>query len=252
MALRSFNCKLREQIRRRDAAMVRMKGEYTMLTQTVGDKVGDVRHQITSKIDQAKNAVTSRLENAQHAVTSRMEHAQSAVTNRIHNLTSSINEKAQNVKDTFNPELQVKKHPWGWVAGAVVAGVVAGPVIKSHFRGGKKTETGNGSASEAQDDVPPPTQTPSTPAQNPIERLKSMFANNPILAPMAAALMPYITEAGHRFMQKTMDRFMPKSGAESPRPEPVSAGASATSEKKDVSARFPKSISRRTAPPPQN
>ncbi len=56
--------------------------------------------------------------------------ATTAVAETVENVKDAVHDTVETVKDTFNLHLQVKRHPWAMVAGAIALGWLAGYLLR--------------------------------------------------------------------------------------------------------------------------
>jgi hypothetical protein len=216
----SYNQRLKEQIRRREAARTRVKLESRLLADTFSAKVEDTRASLMDKIDEAKAAVNHRIDFTREKVAGKIDQARTAFVERY-----------EETKHTLSPQTHIRQHPWGWLAGFLAAGFVAAPAVRTYFTGRRS---------------PPPAapQAPSAAAssERTIGPEKQGFRSALLASPLVAALTPHLTDFAKRFLERGLDRVLPPQGSEPTYAEPAQAGSA---------GKFAKSISRRTAPPPR-
>lgn len=216
----SYNQRLKEQIRRREAARTRVKLESRLLADTCSAKVEDTRASLMDKIDEAKAAVNHRIDFTREKVAGKIDQARTAFVERY-----------EETKHTLSPQTHIRQHPWGWLAGFLAAGFVAAPAVRTYFTGRRSPRPAAPEAAPA--------------AAESVERTigpgKQSVRSALLASPLVAALTPYLTEFAKRFLERGLDRVLPPQGSEPPMyAEPAGSAG-----------KFAKSISRRMAPPPR-
>ena len=108
----SYNERLRKEIARRDAALANLKHSGNATTTFLGDKLDETKTFITTKIHETGNVASREIKHARVAVSSQIEEW----------------------KTTLSPANIVRANPWKSTLGAVAAGVVAAPLLKSLYQ----------------------------------------------------------------------------------------------------------------------
>jgi hypothetical protein len=214
----SYNQRLKEQIRRREAAKGRIKYEYGLLANSVTNKVEDTRASLMDKIDEAKMAVNHRIDFTREKIADKIDHARTAFVDRY-----------EQTKHNLNPQTHIRQHPWGWLAGFLAVGVIAAPAVKTYFTGRRRSQ-------------PPAAPQVSASSERTIGPERQSFRSSLLSSPLMAALTPYLTDLAKRYLERGLDRVLPPEGSQAVRAEPAQTGSA---------GKFAKSISRRMAPPPR-
>jgi ElaB/YqjD/DUF883 family membrane-anchored ribosome-binding protein len=86
---------------------------------------------IQREIDQTRSAITEKLEALEEQVRGTVQTAKEKVEETIETVTSSVQDTVESVKETFDLRLQVERHPWPMVGGALIVGFAVGRVMTS-------------------------------------------------------------------------------------------------------------------------
>jgi len=89
---------------------------------------------IREKMERTRESITDKLEVLETRIVGKVEEATAAVTDTATSVKDAIDDTATSVKETFDVGLQVDRHPWLMVGGAVAAGLVAGHLLHSQIR----------------------------------------------------------------------------------------------------------------------
>jgi len=89
---------------------------------------------IREKMERTRESITDKLEVLENRIVGKVEQATAAVTDTASSVKDAIDDTATSVKETFDIGLQVDRHPWLMVGGAVAAGLVAGHLLQSQIR----------------------------------------------------------------------------------------------------------------------
>lgn len=81
------------------------------------------------QMDETRTALSEKMETLEQKVVDTMQGATDAVAETVENVKDAVHDTVENVKDTFNLQLQVKRHPWGMVAGSIAVGYLGGYVL---------------------------------------------------------------------------------------------------------------------------
>jgi len=82
-----------------------------------------------AQMQETRTALSEKLETLEQQVIDTMQGANNAVAETVENVKDAVHETVENVKDTFNLQLQVKRHPWGMMAGSVALGCLGSYVL---------------------------------------------------------------------------------------------------------------------------
>jgi ElaB/YqjD/DUF883 family membrane-anchored ribosome-binding protein len=103
------------------------------------------------QMQETRTALSEKLETLEQQVVDTVQGATNAVAETVENVKDAVHETVENVKDTFNLQLQVKRHPWGMVAGSLALGYLGGYLL---FRRGSARSKANGGSQPAPPDSP--------------------------------------------------------------------------------------------------
>src|SRR5579864_5333035 len=82
-----------------------------------------------AQMQETRTALSEKLETLEHKVVDTVQGATHAVHETVDHVKEAMHETVENVKDTFNLPLQVKRHPWGMVAGSIALGYLGGYLL---------------------------------------------------------------------------------------------------------------------------
>jgi hypothetical protein len=97
-------------------------------------------------------ALAGKLGTLEQQVLDTVTNVTSAVTESAKTVKDAVDDTMNNVKDTLNLPLQMRRHPWVIVGGAVALGYLGGCLL---FRNGAAPPAGNGFAQAPPPDKPP-------------------------------------------------------------------------------------------------
>src|SRR5260370_30074403 len=114
-------------------------------------------------MDNSPEAIRAQMELTRAALAGKLGTLEEQVLDTVHNVTSAVTESAKtvkdavddtmnNVKDTLNLPLQMRRHPWVVVGGAVALGYLGGCLL---FRNRSAPPAGNRFAQAPSADRPP-------------------------------------------------------------------------------------------------
>jgi len=92
-------------------------------------KIDDTRSAITEKLEALEDQVTGTVENVKDTVEETIQNVKDSVQETVSTVKDTFQETVETVKDTFNLSLQVQRHPWGMLGGALVAGFLGGALV---------------------------------------------------------------------------------------------------------------------------
>jgi ElaB/YqjD/DUF883 family membrane-anchored ribosome-binding protein len=99
------------------------------MADTIRELAEQEPEQLRQQIDDTRSSITEKLEALEEQVTGTVQNARDTVEETIQSVKESVQDTVSTVKDTFNLSLQVERHPWGMLGGALMAGLVGGAVI---------------------------------------------------------------------------------------------------------------------------
>lgn len=100
--------------------------------ETIKQQMEARRHSLAEKLEALENQVSESVQGVTDAVsnvTGVVQDTVESVKGSVENVKDSLQDTVGAVKDTFDLPLQVEKHPWLMLGGAVVAGFVAGRLL---------------------------------------------------------------------------------------------------------------------------
>jgi len=118
--------------------------------EVIQQELEDTRHALAEKLEQIGEKISGTVETVSETVSSvtetvgnvteAMEGTVQAVAETVSNTVESVkdtvsavgetaSETVEAVKEAFNLSEQVRRHPWAWVGGSIVAGFVAGKLL---------------------------------------------------------------------------------------------------------------------------
>src|ERR1035437_9141939 len=125
----SYNERLKLEIVRRDAALVRMNYSgvaAAAVAQAKFDRTAaSIGTFVSREINHASDAVSEQIDHARNAYRSELEHTKATVESELNDL-----------KNRLNPENLIRAHPWGTTLGAMLAAALLAPLVKSIFPAG--------------------------------------------------------------------------------------------------------------------
>jgi len=92
-------------------------------------QIDDTRSSITEKLEALEGQVTGTVESVKESVEETIAQVKESVQDTVSSVKDSVSDTVDTVKDTLNLSLQTRKHPWGMLGGALVAGFVSGALI---------------------------------------------------------------------------------------------------------------------------
>jgi ElaB/YqjD/DUF883 family membrane-anchored ribosome-binding protein len=167
------------------------------------------RASLAEKLDTLETKVLGTVNEA----TSAVAHTVDDVKSVVGSVTESIQDTVETVKQTFNLKEQVRRHPWGMMGGAAVAGFLGGCLF-----GPSRRESKAATSAAQPDSRPPPareTRTESssdnTPGLEVLQHFKGLAlgALLGVLRDMAAEALP---ESWNEEVVKVLDEFTTKIG----------------------------------------
>jgi ElaB/YqjD/DUF883 family membrane-anchored ribosome-binding protein len=84
---------------------------------------------IRQQIEETRSSLTDKLETLENQVRGTVEGAKATVQETIASVKSGVQDTVASVKRTFDLTCQVRQHPWGMIAGSVLAGFVTGTLL---------------------------------------------------------------------------------------------------------------------------
>jgi ElaB/YqjD/DUF883 family membrane-anchored ribosome-binding protein len=113
--------------------VIRQEIEQTRSALT--DKIETLESEVRSTVLNAKETVEGTLENVKETVQETIENVRDTFEGTVQNMKSSVQETVHSVKETFDLPRQVDRHPWGMLAGSLLAGFVTGRLLEGQRRG---------------------------------------------------------------------------------------------------------------------
>jgi hypothetical protein len=96
----------------------------------IREQMEQTRASLSEKIELLEQHVVETVHNATGAVTETMDTIKDAAEETLGTVRQGVQETVKSVRQTFDLPLQVRRHPWYMVGGAVLAGYVAGTALE--------------------------------------------------------------------------------------------------------------------------
>jgi hypothetical protein len=84
------------------------------------------------QMEETRGALSEKLETLGQQVVDTVQGATTAVAETVENVKDAVHDTVETVKDTFDLHLQVKRHPWGMLGGALALGWLGGYLLLRH------------------------------------------------------------------------------------------------------------------------
>jgi len=98
-------------------------------TELIRQQMRETRESISEKVDALEQHVLSTIHDATDSVTSTVETVRDAVQGTVHSVTDSVEQTVEAVKKALDIRRHVERHPWGMLAGAMLAGYFGGRLL---------------------------------------------------------------------------------------------------------------------------
>jgi ElaB/YqjD/DUF883 family membrane-anchored ribosome-binding protein len=95
----------------------------------IRQQIDETRSAITEKLEALEEQVTDTVQNVKDSVQDTIESTRETVQETVSTIKETVQETVTTVKETFDLRLQVERHPWPMLGGALVAGVVTGALV---------------------------------------------------------------------------------------------------------------------------
>jgi hypothetical protein len=82
-----------------------------------------------AQLDETRASLSEKLESLEQHVVDSVQSAAAAVTKTVENVKVAVADSMECVQNTFDLKLQVKRRPWGMVAGSIALGYVGGYLL---------------------------------------------------------------------------------------------------------------------------
>jgi ElaB/YqjD/DUF883 family membrane-anchored ribosome-binding protein len=109
--------------------------------QVILEQMHETRTALAEKLEALENQVVDTVQSAASAVAETVENVKDGVHETVATVTNSVQTTVAAVKESFDLRLQVERHPWAIMGGALALGYIAGRLLAG--AGSKPT---NGSA----------------------------------------------------------------------------------------------------------
>jgi len=95
----------------------------------IRQQIDDTRSAITEKLEALEEQVADTVQNVKETVQETIETTRDTVQETVSAIKQTVEDTVSTVKDTFDLRLQVERHPWPMLGGALAAGVLTGALI---------------------------------------------------------------------------------------------------------------------------
>jgi len=89
----------------------------------------ETRSSLAEKLESLENKVVDTVTGATDAVTGTVESVKDAVQETVGTVRGTVTQTVESIRDTFNLRLQMERHPWLILGGAVGVGFVVGRML---------------------------------------------------------------------------------------------------------------------------
>jgi len=98
--------------------------------EVIRQQMEETRTALTEKLETLEQQMVQTVQGATAAVAETVENVKDAVQETVETVKDGVQQTVSTVKDTFDLPLQVQRHPWGMVLGAVAAGYLTGWLLE--------------------------------------------------------------------------------------------------------------------------
>lgn len=98
--------------------------------EVIRQQMEDTRTALSEKLETLEHQMVQTVQGATTAVTDTVETVKEAVQETVETVKGGVQQTVESVKNTFDLPLQVERHPWGMLAGAVAAGYLTGWLVE--------------------------------------------------------------------------------------------------------------------------
>lgn len=95
-------------------------------SEMIKHQMEETRSDLVEKLETLENQVVETVQGTTGAVSDTVENVKEAVEETVEKVKDTVQRTVEAVKDTFNVPLQVQRHPWIMMGGAVAAGFIVG------------------------------------------------------------------------------------------------------------------------------
>lgn len=95
----------------------------------IRQEIDETRSSITSKLEALEEQVVGTVQNAKETVEETINTVKETVQETVSTVKDTVQETVSTVKETFDLRLQVQRHPWPMVGGALAAGFATGALL---------------------------------------------------------------------------------------------------------------------------
>jgi len=93
------------------------------------------------QMDETRASLSEKMETLEQHVVHTVQGATNSVQETVDNVKDAVHDTVENVKDTLDIPLQVKRHPWGMVAGSFALGYLGGYLLLRRGSDGGRTHS---------------------------------------------------------------------------------------------------------------
>jgi len=87
------------------------------------------RAALAAKLETLENKIVETVEGAREAVAETVQTVKEGVRDSVSTVKETVQNSVESVKETFDLRLQVERHPWAMIGGAVAVGFAAGYLL---------------------------------------------------------------------------------------------------------------------------
>jgi ElaB/YqjD/DUF883 family membrane-anchored ribosome-binding protein len=103
---------------------------YEQEPEVIREQMEVQRAALDQKLEVLENKIVQTVEEAREAVADTVQTVREGVHDSVASVRDTVQTSVASVKETFNLEAHVRRHPWAMVGGSVVAGFVAGRLLR--------------------------------------------------------------------------------------------------------------------------
>lgn len=95
----------------------------------IRQQIDETRSAITEKLEALEEQVVDTVQNVKDTVQETIETTRESVQETVSTIKDTVQETVTTVKETFDVRLQVQRHPWPMLGGALTAGILTGALL---------------------------------------------------------------------------------------------------------------------------
>ncbi len=98
--------------------------------EVIRQQMEETRTALSEKLETLEQQMVQTVQGATTAVAETVENVKEAVQETVESVKGGVQQTVESVKNTFDLPLQVERHPWGMMAGAMAAGFLTGWLVE--------------------------------------------------------------------------------------------------------------------------